>query len=75
MPRAAISAERLIRHFGNVRPAHHDWHTRCANSVGHAVGLRDHPGHGADAYESDLLVAHILRDLRLIHRLGIAVDQ
>ena len=75
MARPAVAAERLVRHLGHVRAAHDDRHPGRADRVGHAVGLGDHPRHGADADEVDPLVAHVTRDLLLVHGLGVAVDQ
>ena len=71
---AAIAAEGLIRQFGDVRSAHDYRHSCSADGVGHAIGLGDHSGHRADADQPNLLVAHVLRDLRLVHGLSVAID-
>ena len=73
--RAAIAAEGFVGEFRDVRSAHDDWHTGGADGVGDAIGLGDHAGHGADADQIDVLVAHVLRDLRFVHGLGVAVDE
>ncbi len=46
-----------------------------ANGVGGAIRLGDHSGHGADADQSNVPFAHELRDLSLVHGLGIAINQ
>ncbi len=73
--RAAIAAERLVGHFGHVRSAHHYWNSGGANRIGHAIRLGNHSGHGADADQSNLVVAHKLRDPRFIHRMCVAIHQ
>ena len=54
--RSAVAAERFVRAFGDVRPAHYDGHSGGAQSVGHAISFGDHARHGADPYQSDVLV-------------------
>ena len=73
--RPAIAPQSFVGQLGDMRSAHHDFHSGGANRIRDAVGLGDHPGHGADADQVNLLVAHILGDLRFIHGLGIAVNQ
>ena len=63
--RTAIATESFVGQFGDVRAAHDDGNAGGADGVGDAIGLGDHAGHGADADESDVFVADILRDLRL----------
>jgi hypothetical protein len=75
MARPTIAAQSLVSQFGDVRPTHHDANAGRANRVGNAISLGDHASHGANADQFDLLIADVLRDLSLIHGLGIAVDQ
>src|SRR5579859_1076395 len=73
--RSASPTECFVRYFGDMRSTHHDRHSGGANRIGHAVGLRNHPGHCADAHESDVLFPHEPRNRLFIHRLGVAVNQ
>src|SRR6266446_2473531 len=75
MARAAITPERLIGHFRDVRTAHDNFYSRGAHRVRHAIGLGDHPGHRADADQPDVLFTHVARDTFFIHRLRVAVNQ
>ncbi len=61
MTRPAIAAECFVGQLGDVRSAHHDRHSDGTNGVGHAVSLRDHSGHRANANESDVLFANEAR--------------
>ena len=72
---ATIAAESFIGLFSHMRPSHHHRNSRRANRVRHAIRSGDHPGHGADTNQSDVLVADELRNLGLVHRLGIAIEQ
>ena len=72
---SAVAAEGFVRFFRNVRATHHYGHTHGANRIGHAIGLRNHSCHRADADKADILFAYISRDAVFIHGLGIAVDQ
>jgi hypothetical protein len=49
--------------------------TPAADSVCHAIRIGDHPRHGTDAHQSNLVVADLLRNAGFVHGLGIAVDQ
>ena len=51
--RPAVAAQRFVRHFGDVRPAHHDGDAGGAQRVRHPVRLGHHAGHGADADQPD----------------------
>ena len=73
--RASIATEGFVGEFRHVRSAHHDRHSRGTNGVGDAICLGDHSGHGADADQSNVFCAHELRDLSLVHGLGVAVNQ
>jgi len=73
--RAAVAAESFVSQFGDVGAAHDDGDSCGANRVGDAIGLGDHSGHGADADQSDVLIADVLRDLRLVHGLSVAIDE
>ena len=72
---AAIAAQSLVRHFGDVRAAHDHGHANGTNSIGHAIGFGDHAGHGADADKINLLFEHVASDPGFVHGLGVAVDQ
>ena len=67
--------ERLVSHLRHMRSSHHYGNSRRANRIRHAISLRNHSGHGADADQSNIVIAHKLRDPRLIHRLSVAVDE
>jgi hypothetical protein len=73
--RATIAAESFIGLFGHVRPSHNHRNSCCPNRVSHAIRPGDHPGHGTDTNQPDVLVADELRNLGFVHRLGIAIDQ
>jgi hypothetical protein len=73
--RSAVAAEGFVEFFGNVRATHHYGHTNGANRISHAIGLRNHSCHRADADKADILFAYVSRDAFLVHGLGIAVDQ
>ena len=75
MARPPISTERLVGHLGHVRSAHHHRNSRGPNRIRHAIRLGNHSGHGADADQSNIIVAHKLRDPRLVHRLRVAIHQ
>jgi hypothetical protein len=62
MARAAVTHERLIGQFSNVRAAHYDLHSRGAHCIRHAISLGDHPDHRTDADQSDILFARVPRD-------------
>src|SRR6185312_3540362 len=53
----------------------HDRNPGGANSVSNAIRLGNHPGHCADTYQTDVLVADELRNFVFVHRLGVAIDQ
>src|ERR1700686_2126698 len=73
--RTAVATERLVGHLGDVRASHHHRNTNRADGISHAVGLGDHSCHGANTDQSNIIVAHVLRDPSFIHRLGIAIYQ
>ncbi len=73
--RAAVTTKGFVGQFGNMWPSHDDRNPSGANCIGYAVGLGDHSRHGADADQSDILIANIFRDLRFIHRLSIPIDE
>ena len=73
--RATILAESLFKFFSDMWTAHDDRHSDGANCIGHAVGLRDHSSHRANANQPNLLVEHELCDLRFVHGLGVAVNK
>src|SRR6267142_2108898 len=75
MPRAAVTPQSLIRHFRDVRAAHHHLYSRGPHCIRHAIGLGDHPGHRADADEFNPMLAHVPRDTLFIHGLGVSVNQ
>src|SRR5215470_12579775 len=75
MARSPIAAESFIGLFGHVRPSHDNRNSHRPNSISHAIRPGDHPGHGTDTNQSDVLVAHELRNLSLVYRLGVAIDQ
>ena len=75
MSRTAIPPKRFVGQLGHVRTAHYHRNSHRANRVRDAISLRDHARHSPDPHQSDLVLAHVLRDLRLIHGLRIAVDQ
>src|SRR5262249_55204651 len=75
MARPAIAAESLIGLFGHVRPPHYHRNSRRPNGISHAIRPGDHPGHGTNAHEPDVLVADELRNFSLLHGLGISIDQ
>ena len=56
-------------------PANHHRDTGCAKGIGNAVCARDHPRHGANTDQSDFLIANVLRDLTLVHRLSVAINE
>jgi len=62
MARAAISPEGLIGHLCDVRAAHDDLHAGGAHCICHAIGLGNHPGHPANADQSDILFTDIALD-------------
>src|SRR5262249_53752030 len=49
--------------------------SHCSNSVSHAIRPGDHPGHGTDTHQPDVLIADELPNLGFVHWLGIAIDQ
>src|SRR5713226_8144108 len=71
--RAAISAESFIRAFGHMWASHHYRDSRSANGVGHPVGLLNHPRHGADTNQANVLVAKEPHQLLIVQRLCVAV--
>jgi hypothetical protein len=75
MARATIAAGSFIGLFGHVRSSHDHRNSRRPNRVSHAIRPGDHPGHGTDTNQPDVLVADELRNLGFVHRLGIAIDQ
>jgi hypothetical protein len=70
-----LAAESLIRHFGDVRSAHHYPQAGGAKGVRHAVSVGDHAGHGADADQVDFRAKGELHWFLVVHGLSIAVDQ
>ena len=72
---ATISAKRLVRHFGYVRPADHDRHTDGADRIGHAISFGDHSSHGTDADEIDTTLAYEPGQAFLIHVVCVAINQ
>src|SRR5712692_7106483 len=75
MPHSTASPECLVSHFSYVRSAHHDRYASGTDRIGHAICLRDHPGHSSDPDESNILFAHVTRDAVFIHRLSVAINQ
>src|ERR1700730_2492115 len=73
--RPASSTECLVGQFCDVRPAHHDRHSRGADRIGHAVGFGNHSRHRANTNESNFLFTHKPRYARLIHWLCVAIHQ
>jgi hypothetical protein len=69
------SPQRFIRNFANMRPAHHDQDAGGANCVCHAVSFLSHSGHGADADQSDVLLANKLNDFIIAHRARVSINQ
>ena len=72
---AAIAAEGFVGHFRDVRSAHDHGHADGANGVGHAIGLGDHAGHGADADQIDFLFEDVAGDSGFVHGLSVTVDE
>ncbi len=58
-----------------MRTTHDDRNSGRANGVGDAIRLGDPSSHGANADQSNAFVSNVLCDLKLVHRLSIAVDQ
>src|SRR5262249_61539057 len=75
MARTAIAAERLVWYLGHMRPTHDDGRPGGANRVSHPISLGDHAGHSPDTDEADLLLAHELRNVNLVHGSGVTVNQ
>ena len=73
--RTAIAAEGFVGHFRDVRSAHDHGDADGAHGVGHAIGLGDHAGHGADADQINLLFDHVAGDSGFVHGLSVAIDQ
>jgi hypothetical protein len=71
----AIATQGLIGHFGDVRSAHHHRNSRGPNRIRHAICLGDHSGHGANAHQPNVFLAHELRDPRFVHGLRVAIHQ
>src|SRR5947207_2020804 len=71
----SVAAAFLVGKFGHVWSAHEDRHSGSANGVGGAIRLGDHSGHGADADQSNVLFAHELCNLSLVHGLGVTINQ
>ena len=71
----AIAAEGFVRHFRDVRAAHDYGHADRAHGIGHAVGLGDHAGHGADADQINFLFEDVAGDSGFVHGLSIAIDE
>src|SRR5262249_25128607 len=55
---STVSAKRFIGHFSNMLSTHHHGNARSTNGIGDVIGARHHPSHGADADESDPLLAN-----------------
>ena len=72
---ASVAAESLVRHFRDMRAAHHYRYANGAHRVCHAIGFGDHPGHGTDADQIDLLLAYVAGDPSFVHGLGVTIDQ
>jgi len=75
MARATIPAESFIGLFGHVRPSHDHRNSSHPNSVSHAIRPGDHPGHRTDADQPNVLFAHEVCNLSLVHGLGVTINQ
>src|SRR6185312_801024 len=71
----AVSAQRFVRQFSDVRTAHDYRNARSSHCISHSISLGYHPRHGADADQSDTFFLDITHQFLFIHRLGVAVDQ
>src|SRR3982074_202830 len=75
MAGGALSSQSLVGHLGDVGSSHHDRHTSSAYGIGHAIRFCDHPGHGADTHQSNILLTDVSRNASLIHGLSVAINQ
>ena len=69
------SSDRLVGHFTDVGPSHHQQSTGGADGIRHPVGAGSHSRHGSDPHQFDFVFLDEPRHLLLADGLGIPIDQ